>query len=387
MRVAVIGAGAGGLVCARELLRVGLVPEVLEASDRVGGTWVYDERPQQHGAMYASLRTNLPTDVMAFTDVPFEADRGFPGHAEVLAYLERFAEPLLPYVRFGRRVESVTQAGDGFAVDGERYDAVAVCTGHYHAPYVPDLPGLASFGGRVTHSHDYRCPDPFIGRRVALLGAKSSGIDISGELAEHATVWLCARDLDDAPHREGIEYRRPIVAIEGQALVLDDGTRIEAVDDLLLCTGYDYAFGFLDVEGLTIEPKWVHPLWLDFIAVHAPRLAFLGLPFQVVPFPLMEMQARVFAGQLAGRLAQPSPTQMLAEFEASVATLEADGVPRRHFFKYGPKQFAYIDDLARRAGSPPMPTSFRARYEATGAARRADPDGYRDARVGREQSE
>jgi hypothetical protein len=379
MRVAVIGAGAGGLTCARELLRVGLDVVVLEASEGVGGTWAYDPRPKRHGAMYASLRTNLPTDVMAFVDAPFEAALRFPGHAEVLRYLEDYALAVREQIRFGHRVERVAQSDDGFIVDDERFDAVAICTGHYHAPFVPPLPGLDGFEGRVEHSHDYRVPEPFRGHRVALLGAKASGIDISGDLIGHAAqVWLCGRDLDDAAPRAGIEYRAPIASIEGCALVLADGTRLHDVDDLLLCTGYDYAFPFLDEGLVTVEPKWVHPLWLDAICIRAPRLAFIGLPFQVVPFPLMQMQSRVFAHLLAGRIPQPGPAKMLAEHEASVSALDAEGVPRRHRFKYGPRQFDYVDRLAEMTGGPPMGAAFRAQYEAASAARRADPDGYRD---------
>ncbi len=36
---------------------------------------------------------------------------------------------------------------------------------------------------RVLHSHDYRTPEEFAGKTVALLGAGFSGLDISLELA------------------------------------------------------------------------------------------------------------------------------------------------------------------------------------------------------------
>lgn len=359
---------------------MGLEAVVFEANARVGGTWVYDPRPDQHGAMYASLRTNLPTDVMAYVDAPFEASRRFPGHAEVLAYLQRYAIDLGDVIRFGHRVERIARAEAGFLVDGTHFDAVAVCTGHYHAPFVPRLPGLEGFGGRVSHSHDYRVPAPFSGRRVALLGAKASGVDISGDLVGHAAkVWLCAREPDDAPERPGIELRAAIVHAEGRDLTLADGSVLRDVDDLLLCTGYDYAFEFLEPGLVTVERKWVHPLWLDLVCVQAPRLAFVGLPFQVVPFPLMQLQSRLFAHLLSGRVPWPSAAEMMAEHRASVAQLQAEGARRRHFFRYGPRQFEYLDDLARRVGAPPMPASFRAHYESTRAARRADPEGYRDS--------
>ncbi|KAK1643435.1 hypothetical protein QYE76_061240 [Lolium multiflorum] len=109
--VAVVGAGAAGLVAARELLREGHAVTVFERSGRVGGTWAYDPRPDGpdplgsggavHGgsSMYASLRTNLPRELMGFSGHEslagrvFAGDpRAFPGHREVLAFLRAFAE-------------------------------------------------------------------------------------------------------------------------------------------------------------------------------------------------------------------------------------------------------------------------------------------------------
>ena len=48
------------------------------------------KRRKVHSSMYANLRTNLPREVMAYTDFPFDDlqgkskdDRRFPSHAEV----------------------------------------------------------------------------------------------------------------------------------------------------------------------------------------------------------------------------------------------------------------------------------------------------------------
>ncbi|XWS61956.1 hypothetical protein CRYUN_Cryun07bG0169200 [Craigia yunnanensis] len=77
--VAVVGAGAAGLVAARELHSV----VVFERGNEVGGTWVYTprvesdllgldpNRPIVHTSLYSFLRTNLPREVMGFRDFPF----------------------------------------------------------------------------------------------------------------------------------------------------------------------------------------------------------------------------------------------------------------------------------------------------------------------------
>ena len=83
MKVAVIGAGAAGLVAARELLKARHDVSVFEQSSRVGGIWVYQASsepdplgqagPRLHASMYESLRTNLPRDLMAFFDFSFNS--------------------------------------------------------------------------------------------------------------------------------------------------------------------------------------------------------------------------------------------------------------------------------------------------------------------------
>jgi len=136
LRLAVVGAGAAGLVAARELRREGHSPVVFERAASVGGTWLYDAAPATsdplaagaaHSSLYASLRTNLPREVMGFLDFPFASSaaeaggggdtRRFPGHDEVLRYLEEFARrfDLYGLVRFGTEVVRVRRDGGGGA--------------------------------------------------------------------------------------------------------------------------------------------------------------------------------------------------------------------------------------------------------------------------------
>lgn len=413
MQVAVIGAGAAGLVTARELLREGLSPVVFEQAERPGGTWIYDPRTEGvHGALYASLRTNLPRDLMAFDDLAFDDlsggdPRRFPGHAEVLRYLDRFTEvfSLRPRLRPGRRVTSLVPEGrdgpwhaadplppTGWRVgwrdpEGEHqqsFHAVAVCNGHYHVPRIPSLPGQESFRGRVLHSHGYREPTPFTGQTVALLGAKSSGTDLSLELSTVARrVILCGREL---PRADGLGptgrlcHRPAIERLEPHALCLADGSREEGVDALILCTGYRYVFDFLDPAAGLLDPddRRPFPLWLDLVCAHADTLAFVGLPFQVVPFPLMLRQARLWARMMAGVVERPDRAARLRMVHERDALLAAQGVPVRHRLRYGPEQWPYLAHLARLAGDPAPPAWREHLNRIVAEARREDRAGYRD---------
>lgn len=68
-RVAVLGAGAAGLVASRLLREAGFGVRCFERTGEVGGVWRY--RPQD--VMYRSLVTNLPKEIMAYLDMPFDA--------------------------------------------------------------------------------------------------------------------------------------------------------------------------------------------------------------------------------------------------------------------------------------------------------------------------
>ncbi|KAK8968931.1 Flavin-containing monooxygenase FMO GS-OX-like 4 [Platanthera guangdongensis] len=243
--IAVIGAGASGLVAARELRREGHDVVVFERGGTVGGTWVYTpaiesdllgldpNRKVIHSSLYNSLRTNLPRECMGFFDYPFvpvneindHDPRRFPGHGEVLRYLESFSRDndLYLLIRFGTEVVSVEMEKErGWAVrslkigagrdrvKNEVYDGVVVCSGHYTEPRVADIPGIEIWPGKQMHSHNYRIPQPFLGQVcivsnwdcmlarhsgflhlfihfvIVVIGSSASAADISREIAGFA---------------------------------------------------------------------------------------------------------------------------------------------------------------------------------------------------------
>lgn len=63
------------------------------------------------------------------------------------------------------------------------YDSVMVCNGHYNDPYMPKLQGQEMFTGQIIHSHTYRKPEPFTGKRVLCIGAGPSGLDLALQLS------------------------------------------------------------------------------------------------------------------------------------------------------------------------------------------------------------
>lgn len=66
------------------------------------------------------------------------------------------------------------------------FDAVVLCNGHYTVGHIPHIPGIESFHGGCIHSHQYRMPEVYAGKKVCILGASWSGIDIAMEVSQYA---------------------------------------------------------------------------------------------------------------------------------------------------------------------------------------------------------
>lgn len=298
-RVCVIGAGAAGLASARRLREAGHSPIVLERGDTVGGLWALGRRPG--GVLYDGLVTNLPKEVMAFHDFPF--DPALPSYvtaADMATYLERFADAhaLRPLVRLGCSVRDVSPEGAARADEGlgvarwrvrydvhadapaepreESFDAVVVANGHYDRSVTPPLPGLAEFeaaGGRVEHARAYDRPEPYAGKSVLVVGARASGTDIAREISAHAARVLVADTAcaprDDAPERfesafakAGAVWRVPrLEGLDGarRAARFAGGLEEAGLDVLLFCTGYDYDFPFLKGKSAALLPGTAPP--------------------------------------------------------------------------------------------------------------------------------
>jgi len=66
------------------------------------------------------------------------------------------------------------------------FDAVVLCNGHYSVGRVPHISGIESFCGKRIHSHQYRMPEVYAGKKVCILGASWSGTDIAMEVSQYA---------------------------------------------------------------------------------------------------------------------------------------------------------------------------------------------------------
>ncbi|NXD82928.1 FMO4 monooxygenase, partial [Halcyon senegalensis] len=213
-RVAVIGAGAGGLASIKCCLDEGLEPTCFERSEDIGGVWRYtDSMDERRVSVYRSVITNTSKEMSCFSDFPCPED--FPNylpHSLLLEYFRMYAQHfnLLQHIRFKTTALSVRKRPD-FTTSGQWevvtetngvweshvFDAVMVCTGHYQDPYLPlaSFPGIDTrFKGRYLHSREYKDVEAFQGKRVLVVGIGNTGGDLSVELSRVAAkVFLSTR--------------------------------------------------------------------------------------------------------------------------------------------------------------------------------------------------
>ncbi|CAA7041579.1 unnamed protein product [Microthlaspi erraticum] len=100
------------------------------------------------------------------------------------------------------------------------------------------------------------------------------------------------------------------------------------------------------VSPLAVDDNRVGPLYKHiFPPPLAPWLSFVGIPCKVIPFPMFELQSKWIAGVLSGRIMLPSE-----EIKKLYATLEGEGIPKRHTHSLGSNHFEYNDWLALQYG-------------------------------------
>ncbi len=191
----IIGAGPCGLLAARAFKLAEIPYEQFERHSDVGGIWDIDN---PGSSMYDSAHFISSKYTSGFFGYPMPDDYpDYPNHEQLLAYIRNFADAfdLRRNIRFNTGVERAEPLGengkDGWCVtlsNGEvrRYQGIVCANGVTWHPNLPDYPGLDRFNGEVRHSVTHRSAESFKGRRVLIVGAGNSGVDIACDAARTA---------------------------------------------------------------------------------------------------------------------------------------------------------------------------------------------------------
>jgi cyclohexanone monooxygenase len=189
----VVGAGFAGLYMLHRLRGLGLSVRVFEAGEGVGGTWYWNRYP---GARCDVESMQYSYSFSEELQQEWRWSERFSGQPEILRYANHVADrlDLRRDIRFETRVVAVTydEAAELWTVETDRGDRITarfcvMATGCLSAARLPDIPGLASFGGDTYHTGHWPHEGvDFTGRRVAVIGTGSSAIQAIPVIAEQA---------------------------------------------------------------------------------------------------------------------------------------------------------------------------------------------------------
>jgi cation diffusion facilitator CzcD-associated flavoprotein CzcO len=189
--VLVVGAGITGIYQLYRALRAGFSTLLLEAGDGVGGTWYWNRYP---GARFDSESYTYGYFFSRELFDDWEWQEHFASQPETERYLNHVVDRfgLRRHIRCGARVCSaefdqrsgtwLVAATDGTAVQSR---FLIAATGVLSIPYTPDVPGRDSYRGESYHTGLWpSAPVDFAGKRVAVIGTSSSGVQVVPVIAD-----------------------------------------------------------------------------------------------------------------------------------------------------------------------------------------------------------
>jgi 4-hydroxyacetophenone monooxygenase len=190
LSVVVIGCGESGLLAGIRLKQAGVPFTIIEKNAGVGGTWLENS--------YPGCRVDVGNHFYCYSFEPSHAfTEYFSRQAELLGYFTSVMDRhgIAPHVRWNTEVLSaawdeevgrwrlVVRGPDGAE---QHLDAHVVISavGQLNRPLIPAIAGLDTFGGPVFHTARWDHTVDLAGRRVAMIGAGASGLQVAPAIAE-----------------------------------------------------------------------------------------------------------------------------------------------------------------------------------------------------------
>lgn len=193
-RIAVIGAGMGGLCAAIKAREAGHEVVLYEHADSVGGTW--------RANRYPGVACDVPAILYQFSFAPnphwsHHYARGPEIHAYTQSLVEQFGLGEVLHLNEGVTRAAWDDAAGQWTIETEtgareRFDAIVPALGQLSRPQAPDIPGVRDFAGEVFHAAEWPEGVDLTGKRVGVVGSAASAVQLIPEVAKaagHLTVF------------------------------------------------------------------------------------------------------------------------------------------------------------------------------------------------------
>ncbi|WP_194420672.1 flavin-containing monooxygenase [Microbacterium abyssi] len=189
----IVGAGLAGIYTTIHAVERGLDVLGIEAGSDVGGTWYWNR--------YPGARCDVESIDYSFSfDDELQSEwrwsERYATQPEILRYLNHVADryDVRRHYRFDQRLDSATwdeeehrwtvRTEDGLVATARW---LIMATGSLSRPQLPTIPGRDAFTGEVLQTSAWPDePVDFTGKRVAVIGTGSSGVQAIPHIAEQA---------------------------------------------------------------------------------------------------------------------------------------------------------------------------------------------------------
>ncbi len=194
--VLIVGAGLSGIGAGVHLQRncPGRSYAILEARDRIGGTWDLFR--------YPGIRSDSDMYTLGYSFKPWEDAKAIADGASILRYVEQTAREhrIDERIRFDHRVvrSQWSSREARWTVEAERGDTgesiqltcdfLLMCSGYYRYDegYTPEFPGTERFAGRIVHPQQWSEEIEYAGKRVVVIGSGATAITLVPAMAGEA---------------------------------------------------------------------------------------------------------------------------------------------------------------------------------------------------------
>ncbi len=199
--VLIVGAGLSGIGAGCHLQAN--CPEktyaLLEARDRIGGTWDLFR--------YPGIRSDSDMYTLGYSFRPWQEAKSIAGGPSILEYVRQTAADhgIEGKIRFNHRVVHAewSSADALWTVEAARGDTqetvrlscgfLFMCSGYYRYDegYTPDFPGVERFAGRIVHPQHWSEDIDYAGKRVVVIGSGATAVTLvpsMAQSAEHVTM-------------------------------------------------------------------------------------------------------------------------------------------------------------------------------------------------------
>jgi putative flavoprotein involved in K+ transport len=175
----VVGAGHSGLAMSRALSAAGVDHVVLERGE-IANAWRH-ERWDSLRLLTPNWQNRLPGYRYSGPDPD-----GYMTSAEVVEFIEGYAELVAAPVRTGTTVTKLRAEDGGYFVETDRgawrCRAAVLASGAHGVAAVPHLGARLPHGIRMLTAKEYRNPDALDAGRVLVVGASATGLQLADEI-------------------------------------------------------------------------------------------------------------------------------------------------------------------------------------------------------------